>query len=179
MTLDLALTIPRVVIGLILVAHGLQKLAGWFDGHGIAGTSGFLAQLGFKPARFWAWGLALSETIGGLLMALGLFSPVGPALVSAAMVTALLVVHRPNGFWNTNGGIEWPLTLIAVALSSAIAGPGAYSLDAALGIRPPTEVSVAVIGLVALGVLMALASRLGPDSARLAWRSHRPTPTRS
>src|SRR3977135_2778119 len=134
MTFDLALAIPRVVIGLIIAAHGLQKLAGWLGGHGISGTAGFLAQLCFRPARFWAWGLALAETIGGVLMALGLFSPVGPALVAAAMLTALLVVHRPNGFWNMNGGVEWPLTLIAVALSSAITGPGAYSLDNAFGI---------------------------------------------
>lgn len=173
MTLDLALAIPRVVIGLILVAHGLQKLIGWFGGHGIAGTAGFLAELGFKPARFWAWGLAVAETFGGLLMALGLFSPVGPALVAAAMVTALLVVHRPNGFWNANGGVEWPLTLIAVALSSAITGPGAYSFDAALGISLPTDVSSPFVVLVALGVLFALASRLTPSKrfASRPWRS--------
>jgi putative oxidoreductase len=177
MTFDLALAIPRVVIGLILAAHGLQKLVGWFGGHGISGTAGFLAQLGFKPARFWAWGLALAETFGGVLMALGLFSPVGPALVAAAMVTALLVVHRPNGFWNTNGGVEWPLTLIAVALSSAITGPGAYSLDAALGISFSTEVSAALVLMVALGVLIALVSRL-TATRRLASRPWRSTPLR-
>jgi putative oxidoreductase len=177
MTFDLALAIPRVVIGVILAAHGLQKLVGWFDGHGISGTAGFLAQLGFKPARLWAWGLALAETFGGVLMALGLFSPIGPALVAAAMVTALLVVHRPNGFWNTNGGVEWPLTLIAVALSSAITGPGAYSLDAALGISLPTDVSSPFVVMVALGVLMALVSRLTP-TRRLASRPWRSTPLR-
>jgi putative oxidoreductase len=177
MTFDLALAIPRVVIGLILAAHGLQKLVGWFGGHGIAGTAGFLAQLGFKPARFWAWGLALAETFGGVLMAFGLFSPVGPALVTAAMVTALLVVHRPNGFWNTNGGVEWPLTLIAVALSSAITGPGAYSLDAALGIRLATDVSTALVAMVALGVLMALVSR-STATRTLGSRPWRSTPLR-
>lgn len=173
MTLDLALAIPRVVIGLILAAHGLQKLVGWFGGPGIDGTTGFLSQLGFKPARFWASGLAVAETFGGLLMALGLFSPVGPALVAAAMVTALLVVHRPNGLWNANGGIEWPLTLIAVALSSAIGGPGAYSLDAALGTHVSAGVSLALVVLVVLGVLTALASRLTlrRRTATRPWRS--------
>jgi putative oxidoreductase len=178
MTLELALAIPRVVIGLILAAHGLQKLAGWFGGPGIAGTTGFLAQLGFKPARFWAWGLALAETIGGLFMALGLLSPVGPALVAAAMTMALFVVHLPNGFWNANGGIEWPLALISVATSAIVAGPGAYSLDAALGIGLPVTASAAVVVLAALGVLIALASRLDLEPGRFGWRTRRPSSTR-
>jgi putative oxidoreductase len=178
MTLDLALAIPRVVIGLILTAHGLQKLAGWFGGPGIAGTTGFLAQLGFKPARFWAWGLALSETLGGLLMALGLLSPAGPALTAAALVVALIVVHLPNGFWNANGGIEWPLALISVAVSAIMAGPGAYSLDAVLGIGLPVTAATAVVVLAALGVLVALASRLDIDPGQFGWRTRRPSSTR-
>jgi putative oxidoreductase len=179
MTLDLALAIPRVVVGILLTAHGLQKLSGWFGGHGISGTAGFLAQLGFRPSRPWAWALALSETIGGLLMALGLLSPVGALLILSAILVAAIVVHVPKGLWNANGGVEWPLTIIAVALSSAIAGPGAYSLDAALGIRLPAEFVGALIVLIALGVLAALGSRVTIDRDRLGWRSRRAAPGRS
>ena len=178
MTLNLALAIPRVVVGLIMTAHGLQKL-GWLGGHGIAGTSAFFSSLGFRPGRIWAWVVALSEVLGGLLMALGLFSPVGPMLVLASLAVGMVVVHWPNGFWNMSGGIEWPLALIAVAISSAIAGPGGLSLDAVLGIRLPVEADIALIILTALGVLAAFVSRLLPDVRIFGGRDRRSTPMQS
>jgi putative oxidoreductase len=178
MTLNLALAIPRVVIGLMMTAHGLQKL-GWLGGHGIAGTSAFLSSLGFRPGRTWTWVLAASETVGGLLMALGLFSPVGPLLVLAGLAVGTIVVHWPKGFWNMNGGIEWPLALMAVALSSAISGPGSLSIDALLGIRLPMEADGALIILIALGVLAAFASRLMPELNIFGGRGRRSTPTQS
>jgi len=74
----------------------------------------------------------VGETVGGLLVLLGLWTPVGAALIVAVMLVAIKTVHLVKGVWNSNGGYEYPLTLIAVALVLATTGPGAYTLPALL-----------------------------------------------
>jgi putative oxidoreductase len=132
--MNLALLVLHVVIGLLFFAHGTQKLFGWFGGYGIGGTAGFFEQIGLRPGRLHAWGAALGETLGGLLLALGLFTPIGSALVIAVMVTAVIAVHWPKGFFNTEGGYEFNLTLVSVAFALAGVGPGEWSLDNVVGI---------------------------------------------
>jgi putative oxidoreductase len=132
--MDLALLVLRVVVGVLFFAHGTQKLFGWFGGFGITGTAGFLDQIGLRPGRLHAWGSALAETLGGLLLAFGLLTPIGSALIIAVMVAAVITVHWQKGFFNTEGGYEFNLTLVAVAFALAGVGPGAWSLDNALGI---------------------------------------------
>jgi putative oxidoreductase len=159
--MDVALLILRLVIGLVVAGHGAQKLFGWFGGSGIEATSGFLGgMLRFRPGRFWAFASGMAELGGGLLLAFGLLSPLGSAGVAAAMITAIFSVHWSKGLWNSNGGIELPLTNLAVAVAVAVAGPGRYSLDNLLGISLPEPVTGIVVAvLVVLGVLVAFASR--------------------
>ena len=131
--MDLGLLILRVVLGFTVAAHGAQKLFGWFGGYGLAGTGGFLESLGFRPGKVHAFVAGLFEFGGGLLLALGLATPVGAALVIAVMVVAVSTVHLSKGFWVTNGGFEYNLVIAAAALALAFAGPGQYSLEAAEG----------------------------------------------
>lgn len=132
--MDAGLAIARVVLGPLMAAHGAQKLFGWFGGYGIAGTGGFFESLGFRPGRLFAATAGLSEFGGGLLVALGLFGPVGPALMLAVMIVAAVSVHWPNGLFAATNGIELPLLYAAGATALALTGPGAYSLDSVLGL---------------------------------------------
>jgi putative oxidoreductase len=159
--MDIALLILRVVIGLVVAGHGAQKLLGWFGGPGIEGTSGFLGgMLRFRPGRFWAVASGLAEFGGGLLLALGFLSPLGSAGVAASMITAIFSVHWSKGLWNSNGGIELPLTNLAVAVAAGIAGPGRYSLDNLFGISLPEPATGLILTvLVLLGVVVAFSSR--------------------
>lgn len=131
---DLALLVLRLVLGGVFIAHGAQKLFGWFGGPGLKGTAGFFDQLGIKPGSTMALLAGLAEFGGGLLVLVGLLTPVAALALIAVMLTAILRVHLANGFFNTSGGYEFNLTLIAVAVALLIAGAGAYSLDGALGI---------------------------------------------
>jgi putative oxidoreductase len=161
MPTDLALLILRVAIGAVMFGHGAQKLFGWWGGPGLAGaTAMFGSHLRLRPASFWAITGSLTEVVGGLLLALGLLGPAGPVAVVAAMMMAL-TVHWPK-FWAQEGGIEFPLVLLVTAVSLAVAGPGAYSVDAALGWQLVTPVTV-IGGLLAavIGVFVALVTR-GP-----------------
>ncbi len=132
--MDLALFIVRIVIGLLFVGHGAQKLFGVFGGAGLKGTADRFEAAGLRPGRLHAWAAGGAELVGGALLALGLLTPVGAALVIAVMVAAAVTVGRPKGLWNVNGGYEYNLVLIAVAFALAGVGPGGWSLDDALGI---------------------------------------------
>jgi len=155
--LDLALLIVRVVIGLGFAAHGAQKLFGWFGGYGLAGTGGFFESIGFRPGQLFAAAAGFSEFAGGLLIALGLFGPIGPMFVIAVMTTAILSVHISKGFFITNGGYELNLAYIGLAILFALGGYGAYSLDSALGLGGIWTPALAW-GIVILGFLGGLAN---------------------
>ena len=133
--MSIGLLILRLVVGLALAAHGTQKLFGWFGGYGLAGTAGFLEQLGFVPGRRNALFAGLAETAGGLLLALGLATPVAAAMIVAVMVVAAVSVHLKHGFFVHNQGYEYTLVLAIVALTIAFTGPGPISLDALLGLH--------------------------------------------
>lgn len=149
---SIGLLIARIVIGLLMAAHGTQKLFGWFGGYGLQKTGDFFAQLGFRPGRAFAAAASVSEIAGGLLVALGLLGPIGPALVIAVMIVAALTVHWGQGLFATTNGIEVPLLYAAAALGLALTGPGPYSLDAWLGTRelwtPAATWTVLALGIV-------------------------------
>ncbi len=143
-----ALLVARVILGLGLAAHGAQKLFGWFGGYGLKGTGGFFEGLGFRPGTMFAAAAGLGEFGGGMLTALGLGGPIGPALSILVMLVAIFTVHWGKGFFVPNGS-ELPLTYISGMLLIMFAGPGAYSLDALVGL---TAVWPANMPLIALGV---------------------------
>jgi putative oxidoreductase len=128
-SLDMAITILRVLIGVLMFGHGAQKLFGWFGGRGLDGATGMVSKLGFRQARFWAWMLALVEALGGLSLIFGFLTPIGAAILLADMIVAGVKVHAPKGIWNTQGGVEYNLVLIAALLVIGLAGPTYYSVD--------------------------------------------------
>jgi putative oxidoreductase len=125
------LFIIRAVIGGLLFAHGTQKLFGWYGGYGLDGTGGFFESVGHRPGRTMAMVAGISEAGGGLLLVLGLFTPIGAAAIVGTMIVAAVSVHKDNGLWATNGGYELPLINAAVAGALAFTGAGAWSLDSA------------------------------------------------
>ncbi len=162
---DIGLLALRVVVGGLLMGHGAQKLFGLFGGPGIAGTAAWFATLGLRPARPWALLAGLAEFVGGMLLVLGLGGPLGALSLLAPMLVAIFKVHLPNGLWNENGGLEFPLTNIAAALVLALSGSGRYSLDALLGIALPMPATfVGGLLLVLVGVGAALLLSLVPQS---------------
>src|SRR5882762_742060 len=104
MYLNIALLIVRIVVGFLLFGHGTQKLFGWFGGKGFSATAQAMGSyMRLRPARPWTLLAGLGEAGGGLLLALGLLSPVGALGISAAMITASVVAHWGK-LWASNGG---------------------------------------------------------------------------
>lgn len=162
----LGLLILRLVIGLTLAAHGAQKLFGWFGGPGMTGWTGAMNRMRIRPATPWAWMSALAEFAGGVGLALGLLFPIPSAAIAGSMLVAIALVHLPKGFFVTKGGYEFNLSILAAVAALALIGPGAYSLDSALGIHLPEPISVIVVTvLVIVGVAVALLTRAPQPAA--------------
>jgi len=160
-TLGTGLLLARLILGVLMAAHGTAKLSHWFGGYGVAGTAGFFEQLGFRPARLFVITASLSEVVGGILMALGLLGPVGPALVLSVMIVAAVSVHWGKGLFAGTNGIEVPALYAAGAVALALTGPGPFSLDPVLGIDHvwTSAVKVAVLAIGAVGGVVNLLAR--------------------
>jgi putative oxidoreductase len=126
------LLLIRLVFGLSLAAHGAQKVFGWFGGGGPRETAGMFGNLRFRAPLLMAFAAGLAELSGGLF-ALGLLTPLAALGVAVVMLNAVGTVHWPKGFWNTNGGYELNLGILAVAVGIAATGPGRFSLDRLIG----------------------------------------------
>jgi putative oxidoreductase len=155
--MDTGLLIGRVVFGLLMAAHGTQKLFGWFGGYGLAGTGGFFESLGFRPGRFFAALASSAELVGGAMVALGFLGPIGPALMLSVMIVAAASVHWHHGLFAASNGIEVPLLYGAGAAALALTGPGQYSLDGLIGLTQVWTPAV-VWAALAVGVLGAVAN---------------------
>jgi len=155
-TMDAALLIARLVVGLGLAAHGMQKLLGWFGGYGLEGTGGFFEGIGFRPGLLFALAAGVGDVAGGLLTATGLLGPIGPGVIITVMVVAIVAVHLPNGFFAQQNGYELALIYAVVAFVLAVAGPGTYSLDGLLGFSRLSQPAVAWI-VTGVAVVMGLA----------------------
>jgi putative oxidoreductase len=132
---DIALLSLRLLIGLLFVGHGAQKLFGWFGGYGLAGTGAWMDSIGLRPGKQMAALAGLSEVLGGALLAAGLLLPVAALLIGGAMLIAIVKVHGKNGVWSQNNGYEYNLVLLVLVVALALLGPGRLSLAALLGIN--------------------------------------------
>jgi putative oxidoreductase len=161
MYLDIALLLLRVVIGGVVIPHGLLKLGLVGKGGSLAGVAGWFNSLGLRPGIFWAFMAVLAEAGGGLLTVVGLGGPIGPGVLAADLVVVMFVAHWNQGFWAGGGKVGWefPLPLAAGALAIALAGNGSWSIDRLLGLIYPDWLLPAWLALMAIGVLLALGMR--------------------
>ena len=153
--MNLGLLLLRLLLAALLFGHGTQKLFGWFGGYGPDGTGQFFESLGLPPGKRNAIAAGSTETGCGVLVALGLATPLAAAGLSAVMITALRTAVWNEGFKPATGEHEMLLAVAALALTDT--GPGAPSLDSALGIeRSGPGWMLAALGAGAAGSAMAI-----------------------
>jgi len=128
---DLALLVLRIVVGLVFAIHGGQKLFVY----GFGGVIGAFGKMGIPIPALTGPVVTLVEFLGGLALILGVVSRWAALLIAIDMLGAILFVHIGKGFFSQNGGFEYPLSLLAATVALALAGGGAYSLDARMS-RP-------------------------------------------
>lgn len=122
----------RLPISIIFMAHGSQKLFGWFGGYGLQGTGQWMASIGLEPGVLMAFLAGSGEFFGGLLILIGLLTRPAAAVLAFTMVVAILSTHISNGLFLSNGGYEFGLALLAASVSLAISGAGKLSVDSLL-----------------------------------------------
>ncbi|MEU9097402.1 DoxX family protein [Streptomyces sp. NPDC048361] len=144
---DLGLLVLRTGTGVVLMAHGAQKLFGCFGGAGLDGTAAAMEHMGFRPGKQSAIAAGLGEMGGGALLALGLATPAAGAAAAGAMAGAVSV-HAPAGFFAQAGGFEYPAFLGFSAAAIGLTGAGRYSLDHATDhvVDQPWTVALAFLG---------------------------------
>ena len=153
---DLGLLLLRVAVGLTMAAHGTQKLFGWFHGGGLTGTGQFFTASGYPAGKTMAAIAGLSETLGGLGLTVGLFTPLAAAAVVGTMINAIAV--KGTGSFFAPKGIEYELLLTLAAASLALTGPGQYAADRFVPVlrshRLAYGVAALAVALVAAGVVL-------------------------
>ncbi|HEX4207373.1 MAG TPA: DoxX family protein [Ktedonobacteraceae bacterium] len=167
MSYALGLLIVRIVVGLLMMAHGSQKLFGWVGGHGFIATQGMLKSKGFRPAWFWALVGGLGEFGGGLLLALGFLSPLGAVAIFASMLMVILKFHFKDGLLAPKG-FEYPFVILVLSFLAGLVGPGNYSLDALLGIALPTWIFWVVLVIAIIVDLIGLITSRQHQAAQQA-----------
>lgn len=122
----------RVPVGIILIAHGAQKLFGWFGGYGLEGTGQFMASLGLEPGYLMALLAGSAEFFGGLALVLGVLTRPAALISAFTMAVAMFTAHIGNGLFMANNGYEYALTLLVVTVALTIQGAGYLSVDGLL-----------------------------------------------
>jgi len=131
--MEYGILLLRVVVGLLVAAHGTRRLFGWFGGRGRTGTAEYFASLGYRAPQA-AWVVAgVAELAGGLLFALGLLTPLAALLVAVVALNAIAVARWRSGLFVSRGGFELDLVLVTVVTAVTVSGPGRVSLDRLLG----------------------------------------------
>lgn len=119
----------RVPVGIILAAHGAQKLFGWFGGYGLEATGQWMASIGLEPGYLMALLAGSAEFCGGLALVLGLLTRPAAAVSAFTMLVAIFSVHFEHGLFLTNNGYEYALALFAATVALTIQGAGSYAVD--------------------------------------------------
>jgi putative oxidoreductase len=161
---DLALAVLRISLGAVIAAHGSQKLFGAFGGGGIEGTAAFFQSLRIRSPRVSAALVGVAEFGGGLGLALGFLTAIACAAVAASMLGAIILAHWPR-FWVTEGGFEYPLVVLAALTQFGLAGPGGWSIDAAVdteSVLPEPWTFIVLAIAVAIGVGAVASARRQP-----------------
>jgi putative oxidoreductase len=166
-TVAIGLLVLRLALGLYMAAHGAQKLFGWFGGYGLGPTGQFFTQLGYRQGKLFAFLASATEVVSGLLVALGLLGPIGPALMVAVMIVAAVTVHWKGGLFSANNGVEINVLFAASAVLLALVGYGRFSLDAVLGVDLyfTPAIALGTLGVGALGGIANLLIRRPPTAA--------------
>lgn len=125
---NLGILVLRLGLGIMFIAHGLQKSFGLFGGPGIKGFSGMLSGLGFVPATFWAYVAAYTELVGGILLIAGIQVRLVSSLLLILIIIAAIKVHLGKGFFLSNGGFEYTFVIAAICLALILLGPGKFSV---------------------------------------------------
>ncbi|MCQ8889224.1 DoxX family protein [Pseudoalteromonas carrageenovora] len=127
-----AALILRVPVGLILAAHGAQKLFAWFGGYGLEGTGQWMASIGLEPGYWLALMAGSAEFFGGIALAFGLLTRPAALVTAFTMLIAIFSVHINNGLFMANNGYEYALTLLVATAALAIQGAGSFSVDSVI-----------------------------------------------
>lgn len=162
---NFTLLVLRLVVGLTFAAHGAQKAFGWWHGPGPERWQSAVAGMRFHPVAFWTALSIGAELVGGLLLALGLVTPLAATVLIGQSVVIIVKAHLPKGFFSSTGGIEFPLALGAATVALLGTGPGSFSIDQVIGfgLVEPVRWLLLVIGL-AGGLGAYTLTRLTPAS---------------
>ena len=125
----IAALILRVPLGVILAAHGAQKLFGWFGGYGLEGTGQWMASIGLEPGYLMALLAGSAEFFGGLALVLGLLTRPAALVSALTMLVAMFAVHIGNGLFMANNGYEFALSLLAASVALTVQDGGRLALD--------------------------------------------------
>jgi putative oxidoreductase len=177
--MNTAFLVLRVVPGVLLIGHGLQKLVPerfsppLLHANGLRATGAGFEQIGIRPGVAAALLAGLSEVTGGFSLGAGILTPVGTILVGAVMTTAILTAHAQNGIWNHEGGFEFPLLILALGFVISALGAGSYSFNHWLGVSNWAGIdwSMSLVGRAAIALAIGVGAGVATVLAGYAARS--------
>lgn len=150
--MEIGLLLLRVALGALFFIHGTQKLWGWFRGEGLEHAGAYFTRVGFSRGQALARLVGAVEGVAGLALIVGLLTPLPSAVIVAFMINAILVAHRARSpLWVRRGGAGYPTALSVAALLVAFFGPGAYAVDALIGLTLWGTTAGAMVALAGLG----------------------------
>jgi putative oxidoreductase len=161
---NLGLLVLRCVVGVLVLGHASHKffgsehrVLGFAGGMGPQGTARYMESVGLAPGALSVLLAGSAEVVSGVLLITGFLTPLAGVLMIAVLTVALVVEHLPKGMWEGNGGIEYPLLLIAVLFALVCIGPGRWSLAHAADVEPSGwRWGLATLGAGLAGALVAI-----------------------